>query len=84
MCYHVLSVIKLSRLSGFGIVVNAELIESMEAHPDTTLSLATGSKIVVRESLDEVIAKIMEYRRQLAAEGKSPAEVLLKTYRKEG
>ena len=76
--------IKLSRLNGFEFVVNAELIEWVEAHPDTTLSLATGSKIVVRESVDEVVRKIMDYRRQLAAEGKTPAETLLKTYRKEG
>lgn len=64
------------------VVVNAELIEWVEAHPDTTLSLATGSKVIVRESVDEVIGKIMDYRRKLAAEGQVPAATLLKTYKK--
>ena len=75
--------IKLNRLSGFEIVVNPELIEWIESNPDTTLSLATGSKIVVKNSMDEVIDKIMEYRKKLSSEGKSPAELLLKTYIRE-
>lgn len=75
--------IRLSRLNGFEIVVNAELIEWIESHPDTTLTLATGDKIVVREGLDEVIGKIMDYRKEISAAGKSPVENLLKTYKKE-
>lgn len=76
--------IKLKRLNGFEIVVNAELIEWIDAHPDTTISLATGSKIVVKESVDEIIEKVMEYRRLLASSGKNPAEILLKSYKREG
>lgn len=75
--------IKLNRLNGFEIVVNAELIEWIESNPDTTLSLATGSKIIVRNSAEEVIRKVMEYRKALSSEGKSPAEILLKSYKKE-
>lgn len=76
-------VIRLSRLNGFEIIINPELIEWLEARPDTTVSLATGSKIVVKNSVEEVIDKIMEYRRALAQDGKSPAETLLKTYKRE-
>ena len=76
--------IKLSRLNGFEIVVNAELIEWIESNPDTTITLATGSKVIVKNSLDEVLEKIMSYRRALSASNRPPAEVLLKTYRKEG
>ena len=75
--------IKLNRLNGFEIVVNAELIEWIESNPDTTLTLATGSKVIVRNSSDEVIAKIMDYRRTVNAQGKAPAEALLKTFTKE-
>ena len=72
--------IKLTRLNGNAVVINAELIEWVETHPDTTISLATGSKIVVKNNVDDVIEKIMAYRRDLAASGKPSAETLLKTY----
>ena len=75
--------IKLHRLNGFEIVVNPELIEWIESTPDTTLSLATGSKVIVKNSVQEVIQKIMDYRRALSASGKSSAEVLLKSYTKQ-
>ena len=75
--------IRLNRLNGSEIVVNPELIEWMESNPDTTLTLATGSKIVVKNSMEQVIERVLEYRRQVAQAGKSPAESLLKSYRKE-
>ena len=75
--------IKLNRLNGFEIVVNAELIEWIESNPDTTLTLATGTKVIVRNTSDEVVAKILEYRRSVNSEGKTPAGNLLKTYIKE-
>jgi len=75
--------IKLNRLNGFEIVVNAELIEWIEANPDTTITLATGTKVIVRNPMDEVIAKIMDYRKALYASGAQPAAGLLKTYIKE-
>lgn len=75
--------IKLTRLNGQEIVVNPELIEWMEAHPDTTISLATGSKIVVKEKVDAVIERVMDYRKRLFSEGTFPVESLLKSYRKE-
>ncbi len=75
--------IKLNRLNGFEIVVNAELIEWIESNPDTTLTLATGTKVIVRNSADEVVAKVMEYRKALSASGVHPAGSLLKSYIKE-
>ena len=72
--------IKLSRLNGTEIVINPELIEWMEANPDTTLTLATGSKIVGADGIDPGIQKIMEYRKALTASGQGPAQTLLKTY----
>ncbi len=75
--------IRVSRLNGFKITVNAELIELIESNPDTTLCMVTGSRIVVREPVNEVIDKIMDYRRECLKNGKAPAELLLKTYKKE-
>lgn len=75
--------IRLKRLNGSEIVVNAELIEWIESNPDTTITLATGSKIIVQDSADTVIQKVMEYRKELSAKGKSSAEVLLENFRKE-
>lgn len=57
--------IKLTRLNNTLIVVNSELIEFVEAIPDTMLTLTTGQKIIVRESVDEVIENVREYKRSL-------------------
>ena len=56
--------IRLHRLNGTEVVVNAELIESMEAHGvQTVLMLATGNKINVTEPMTEVIQKTIEYKK---------------------
>ncbi len=52
--------IKLHKLNGTEIIVNAELIESMEATPDTVLNLATGNRFVVKDSVQEVVDKVVE------------------------
>ena len=57
--------IKLTRLNGRQIVVNAELIRFVEETPDTIVTLAGKDKIVVRESLDDVISRAIEYGRSL-------------------
>ncbi len=62
--------ISLHRINGMEVVVNAELIETLEPGPQTVIHLATGNKLVVRETADEVAAKVMEYRRAVAASGK--------------
>ncbi len=56
--------IKLSRINGKNFVVNSDLIEFIESTPDTVITLTTGKKIIVRESIDEVIEKIVKYRRK--------------------
>ncbi len=62
--------ITLSRLDGTELVVNDELIELIEMTPDTVLSLTTGRKLIVREPADEVIDRVVAYRRR-AADGAS-------------
>jgi len=57
--------ISLHKLNGQEVVVNAELIESVEATPDTVVNLATGNRFVVRDSVQEVIDKVIEYRKKV-------------------
>jgi flagellar protein FlbD len=57
--------IKVTRLGGKELVVNADLIRFVEATPDTLLSLTTGEKVMVQESVDEVIRRVIEYGRAL-------------------
>ena len=76
--------IKLTRLNGSEIIVNAELIEWIETIPDTTISLATGSKIIVKNKAQEVISKIMEYRKDImSSKSLSPTATMLKDYQKD-
>jgi flagellar protein FlbD len=48
-------------------LVNSDLIETVEARPDTVISLTTGKKLIVRESPNEVLALVVEFRRLAAA-----------------
>jgi len=57
--------IRVTRLDGREVAVNADLIRFVEATPDTILSLTTGEKVVVRESVDEIIRRCIEYGRAL-------------------
>lgn len=54
--------IKLTRINGQEILVNADLIEIIEHHTDTVISLTTGNKVLVKESLDEIARKVKEFR----------------------
>jgi len=55
--------IKLTRLDGEPFALNAELILYVETRPDTFITLTTGERIVVAESMDEVIRKTVDYQR---------------------
>ncbi len=57
--------IRLTRLNRASLVVNSDLIEHIEMTPDTVLSMTTGQRIMVLESADEVIRRVIEFRRQV-------------------
>jgi flagellar protein FlbD len=57
--------IKLTRLQGKEFYLNAELIEMIEATPDTVITLINGTKYVVKETLEEVIDEIMKYKKEV-------------------
>jgi flagellar protein FlbD len=58
-------VIQVTRLGGRPFYLNSELIESLEAVPDTTIQLTTGKKVLVTEPPDEVIRRIVAFRREI-------------------
>jgi flagellar protein FlbD len=59
--------IKVTRLRAHEaeLVVNAELIETVEATPDTVVTLTTGHKIIVQESTDQVVRLVVAYKRAI-------------------
>ena len=67
--------VRVTRLDGRELVVNAELIELLEATPDTVITLSTGRRLVVRESVAEVVRRVVAYRRRVAVRGGRAAAV---------
>jgi flagellar protein FlbD len=63
--------VHLTRLNNQPLVVNAELIKFVEATPDTVITLITGEKVVVLESVTEVLERISAFRRGLHAESQA-------------
>jgi len=58
-------VIKLTHMNGQEFVVNAEMIQYVEARPDTIITLSTKERLIVKENVDEVVKRIIEYGRAL-------------------
>lgn len=59
--------IRLTRLTDEGFVLNADMVQEIEATPDTIVTLTSGKKMIVKESVDEVVAAVLEYRRSIVA-----------------
>ena len=59
--------IRLTRINRVPLVLNSDLIEHVEATPDTVIALTTGQKLMVLESAEEVIQKVIEFRRLIAS-----------------
>ena len=59
--------IKLTRLNNHVVAINPDHIGWVETTPDTTLFLIAGEKIIVRESLDELIAQVVSFRQRVRA-----------------
>jgi flagellar protein FlbD len=69
--------IRLSRLNGQVIAVNPDLITWIEVTPDTTLSLLGGDKVMVRESLEEVIDRVVAFRKEIGDQAYPPSGAVL-------
>ena len=57
--------ISVTRLDGKTYWLNPHMIESMDQTPDLTISLLSGKKVVIRDKPEEVIQKIIAYRREI-------------------
>ncbi len=55
--------IKLTRLGGEPFLLNAELIRYVESRPDTFITLTVGERLVVQETMDEVMRRAIDYHR---------------------
>jgi len=57
--------IKVTLLNNKNIYLNAEMIELVEETPDTIITLTTDKKIIVREAIDEIISRVISYKRRI-------------------
>jgi flagellar protein FlbD len=57
--------IQLTRLNGQPIMVNSDLIESVETTPDTVITLVSGNKLIVRDSMETIQNLIIEFKRKI-------------------
>lgn len=59
--------IRLTRINETAFYVNGELIAFIDVTPDTVLTLTTGEKVRVRERAEEVVERVLEYKRRAGA-----------------
>jgi flagellar protein FlbD len=67
--------IKLTRLNHVPLIVNADLIEHVEVTPDTVVALTTGQKFMVLESAEEVVEKVIQFRKALLSSTGCPLKI---------
>lgn len=64
--------IPLRRLNNQPIIVNCDLIESIESTPDTVVTLTSGNKLIVRDSLEEIRRRVIEFKREIYGPADAP------------
>jgi len=57
--------IRLTRLNHIPLILNSDLIEHIDMTPDTVVTLTSGQKFMVLESADEIVDKVIVFRKQL-------------------
>ena len=57
--------IEVTRINHLPLVINSDLIEHIESTPDTVISLTNGQKLVVLERIDEIIRRVVNFRRAI-------------------
>ncbi|ACL70429.1 flagellar FlbD family protein [Halothermothrix orenii] len=57
--------IKVKKINGDEIVINADLMETVQATPDTVITLTTNKKILVLDDVDDIIKKVIEYKQKV-------------------
>jgi len=66
--------IRLTRLNHLPLVLNSDLIEHVDVTPDTVITLTTGQILRVRESAEEVVRRIIDFRRKILGDLGDDAE----------
>jgi flagellar protein FlbD len=61
--------IQLTRLNRVPLILNSDLIEHIEVTPDTVITLTTGQRFMVLESAEEVVGRVIEFRRAIVRSG---------------
>jgi flagellar protein FlbD len=57
--------IQLTRLNNSKVSINSDLIKWVEQNPDTVITLLNGEKLLVQETVEQVVDRVIEFRRQL-------------------
>ena len=57
--------IKLTRFNRTNYVLNCDLIEMVESTPDTVITTITGKKYLVAETVEEIVEKVIEYKKKI-------------------
>lgn len=65
----------LTRLNRLPLVLNSDLIEHIEVTPDTVITLTTGQILRVRETAEDVVRRIVEFRRRIYGPDAEPTEL---------
>jgi flagellar protein FlbD len=68
--------IQLTRLNRAPLIVNADLIEHVEVTPDTVVALTNGQKFMVLETAEEVVDKVIEFRKAIVRAARCPLKVI--------
>ena len=59
--------VKVTRLNHTQIVLNSDLIEHIEGTPDTVISMSNGQRLIVLESAEEIVNRVVEFRKRIHA-----------------
>lgn len=57
--------ISVTRFNDSTLIINADLIQTVEETPDTVITLTTGTKFIVKEKSKEIVDKVLEYKRRI-------------------
>jgi len=68
--------IKVTRLNNIEIIVNAERIQSVQATPDTLITFTNKDRLMVKEPVEELSRRILDYRRKVFQNQAQPVDIL--------
>lgn len=57
--------IELTKMNNTDIILNSDLIETVEQRPDTTITLVNGKILIIKDSVEDVVTKVIAYKQKL-------------------